>query len=159
MKRFLVLPPSRSSYTMSGVFPFFHSFEKLELGPTNSGSVYVAQKPFSSSAPRMLTWINATSIGICNTPVSISSHDDTSLTDAHPPTPLFAKSVQGIGSTMCDIHFRSPTIRQGSCNTLINGCLLLGTPTCCLNRWTFFRVSMVVHLVSLALRMVQPISP
>lgn len=57
------------------------------LGPTNSGPVHVAQKPFSSSAPRVLTWINATSIGICNARVSTRPHGHASRTRAHPPTP------------------------------------------------------------------------
>lgn len=122
----------------------------MELGPTNSGPVYVAQKPFSSSASRILTWINATSIGICNKRVSTGTHAPASPTRSRPPTPSLRKKCTGIGSTMCDIHFRGPTIRQGSCNTLINGCLLLGTPTCCLYRWTLFVVSVIVHLVSLA---------
>lgn len=58
------------------------------LGPTNSGPVHVAQKPFSSSAPRDLTWINATSIGICNARVSTPPHGGASRTRAHPPTPF-----------------------------------------------------------------------
>lgn len=160
---------------MSGVFPFSLLFlltpcgvlkKRKRLGPTNSGPVHVAQKPFSSSAPRVTTWINATSIGICNRDASTPPLGRASLAPPHPPTPCFFDPLggmktraKGIGSTVCDIHFRGPTIRQGSCNTLIDGCLLLGTPTCCLNRWTLFMVSVPVHFVSLALRMVQPISP
>lgn len=160
----LASPLRARSYAMSDVLPFpympLRAFKRL--GPTNSGPVYVAQKPCSSSAPRMLTWINATSIGICNTRAFTLTYVDASQARAHPPTPpsvLKDGVLKGIGGTVCDIHFRGPTIRQGSCNTLINGCLLLGTPTCCLNRWTLFMVSIPVHLVSLAQRMVQPISP
>lgn len=67
--------------------------------------------------------------------------------------------MYGIGSTMCAIHFRGPSIRQGSFNTLISGCLLLGTPTCCLNTRTPLMVSLVVHLGTLSIRLVHPISP
>lgn len=75
------------------------------------------------------------------------------------PYSWFQQPVSGIGSTMCAIHFRGPSIRQGSFNTLINGCLLLGTPTCCLNTWTLLMVSLVVHLGTLSVRQVHPFSP
>ena len=57
------------------------------LGPTNSGTVYVAQKPYSSSAPRITTWINATSIRICNSAPSTPTHIDAFLSAPRPPTP------------------------------------------------------------------------
>lgn len=166
--RLQMLPLScNKSYAMSGVFPFSSFVERL--GPTDSGPINVAQKPCSSSAPRRHTWISATSIGICNTPVSTPAHASASRTGARPPTPsstfvqVLSKTheeVRSIGRyCVCDIHFRGRTIRQGSCNTLISGCLLLGTPTCCLDSLTLFMVSMAVHCVSLAPRTVHPVSP
>ncbi len=73
-----------------------------------------------------------------------------SLKCPHPPTPSLSKEVLSIGNTICAIHFRGPSIRQGSFNTLISGCLLLGTPTCCFNTWTLLMVSVVVYLGTLS---------
>lgn len=84
-------PDRARSYAMSDVFPFsaslFLANELRGSGPTNSGPVHVAQKPFSSSASRVLTWINATSIGICNARFSTRPHGHASRKRAHPPTP------------------------------------------------------------------------
>lgn len=119
------------------------------LGPTHSGTVQVAQKPYSSSAPREQAWINATSFGICNAAVSTRPRGQPSRTAARPPTSLclFWKVYQrerSIGATVCDIHFRGPTIRQGSCDTRLSGYLLLGAPACCLNKGTLFMLSVPV---------------
>jgi len=122
----------------------------LGSGSTNSGTVYVAQKPYSSSAPRMLTWINATSIRICNRHSSSATHMTPSQKCPHPPTPSSSEEVSSIGDTICAIHFRGPSIRQGSFNTLISGYLLLGAPTCCLNTWTLLMVSVMVYLGTLS---------
>jgi len=68
----------------------------------------------------------------------------------HPPTPSSSEEVSSIGDTICAIHFRGPSIRQGSFNTLISGYLLLGAPTCCLNTWTLLMVSVMVYLGTLS---------
>ncbi len=67
--------------------------------------------------------------------------------------------MYSIGSTICAIHFQGPSIRRGSFNTLISGYLLLGAPTRCLNTRTLLMVSLVVHLGTLSIRLVHPISP
>lgn len=144
-----MLPLPATSHGISTVFPFS---PLLGSGPTNSGTVYVAQKPYSSSASRMLTWINATSIRMCNKHFSNTSREMPSLIMFMSPYSMHQLHVYGIGSTMCAIHFQGPSIRQGSFNTLINGCLLLGTPTCCFNTWTLLMVSLVVHLGTLSIR-------
>ena len=65
------------------------------------------------------------------------------------PYSLFQQQIRNIGNTICAIHFRGPSIRQGSFNTLISGYLLLGAPTCCLNTWTPLMVSLVVYFGTL----------
>lgn len=106
----LLSSPLRAwSYAMSGVFPF----SPKRLGPTNSGPVHVAQKPFSSSASRVLTWINATSIGICNTCVSTCPHGHASQTHAHPPTPSTAVEVLGYRKCCMRHSFSRPDYSAG----------------------------------------------
>jgi len=131
------------------------------LGPTNSGTIPVAQKPYSSSAPRVYTWIIATSIRICNRASSTHAHAHASPNAPHPPTPrsLLKERVHAIGDTICAIHFRGPSIRRGSCNTLLSGFLLSWTPTRCLNTWTPLMVSVLVYLGTLRVRLVHPITP
>lgn len=144
-----MLPQPAPSHGISTVFPFS---PLSGSGPTNSGTVYVAQKPYSSSASRMLTWIIATSIRMCNKHFSNTAYAMPSVKMFMSPYSWIQHPVRGIGSTMCAIHFQGPSIRQGSFNTLINGCLLLGTPTCCFNTWTLLMVSLVVHLGTLSAR-------
>ena len=67
--------------------------------------------------------------------------------------------MYGIGCTICAIHFRGPSIRRGSFNTLFSGYLLLGAPARCLNTWTPLMISLVVQLGTLSIRLVHPISP
>ncbi len=90
---------------------------------------------------------------MCNKHFSSTHLHEPFSDNVHVPLLLPIKLVvYGIGSTMCAIHFRGPSIRQGSFNTLINGCLLLGTPTCCFNTWTLLMVSLLVHLGTLSKR-------
>ena len=60
--------------------------------------------------------------------------------------------MYNFGITICAIHFQGQSIRRGSFNTLINGYLLLGAPTRCLNTWTLLMVSLLVNLGTLFIR-------
>lgn len=113
-------PGRARSYAMSGIFPFSPCVlaNLRRLGPTNSGPVHVAQKPFSSSASRVLTWINATSIGICNARVSTRPHGRASRTCAHPPTAFS-------GLLSCDTG-ESARVSEVLCATFIFEARLFG---------------------------------
>lgn len=73
-------------YPLLRVLPFSRG-----LGPAHSGLIKIGQKPFSSSAPRLHTWIIATSIRMCNCTLSRASYNAPSANAQRPPTPSLTK--------------------------------------------------------------------
>jgi len=117
------------------------------LGSTNSGSVEVAQKPYSSSAPRRLTWIIATSIRICNRTLFHYVKLTFKLRKQkcpYPPTLTFIEIKSNAWYRwycIAPFIFGARVFGRWVLTHSLADRLLLGAPTCCFNTWTLLMVS------------------